>query len=129
MTIRAESTGGKRPVGVLREVLMARRVEQIDHMSGVVELHHGRGNGKCPARVPWPSQSEAAWRFDLRALIVPASAIALPNSSSFLGDGRLASVWMGNDGEGTTSRYLARDIGRRCRVGGHAGAGVGTRRG
>ena len=51
----------------------------------------------------------------------------IAEQQQFLGDGRLASVWMGNDGEGTTSRYLrARTSAEGAVLSGHAGAGVGT---
>ncbi len=32
--------GGERPVGVFREVLVARRIEQVEHQAGVFEGHH-----------------------------------------------------------------------------------------
>jgi hypothetical protein len=61
-------------------------------------------------------QSEVAWRALLRPLTVPASWIAPPKSSSFLGQRRLAGVGVGNDREGAPFGDVAQDFGGKAAV-------------
>ena len=74
---------GQRAVRVLAEVLVARRVEQVERAVRVVERHHGRRHARCRARARPSSSRCVARRRSPRALTAPASWIAPPNSSSF----------------------------------------------
>ena len=48
ITITAEIDRGERAVGILRKILVARRVEQFEHAAGVLEGHH-RGDHRDAA--------------------------------------------------------------------------------
>ena len=73
---------GERAVGVLREVLMARRVEEIEDAAAIFEGHHGGDDGDAALALdPHPvgaGLAPVALRLDLTA-----SWIAPPNSRSF----------------------------------------------
>ncbi len=108
----------QRPVGILREVLMARRVQNVDAEALILELHDGRGHGN------------AALLFDLhpvgdrraRVLFALDGARLRDRSAveqEFFGEGGLAGVRMRNDREGPaaadpifdTVLFAAPDIG------------------
>ena len=72
----------QRAVGVFGEILVARRVQQVDDaaVKGNCITEEVTEMPRCCSSL---IQSEVAWRAALRPLTVPASWIAPPNSSSF----------------------------------------------
>jgi len=111
--------GEEGPVGVLGEVLVARRVEQVDRMTLVVELEDRRGDGDAALLLqlhpvgrrvpPGPARLHAAREVD-------GSAV----EQQLLGQRRLARVRVGDDGEGAPARHLLLELGR------HGGAAFTT---
>ena len=98
---------GERAVGVLGEVLVARRVEQIEHAAVVVEGHH-RGDHRNAAlaldRHPVGAGGAAvALGLDLAGEIDGAA-----EQQQLLGQRGLAGVRVGNDGKGAPALHLGR---------------------
>ena len=118
---------GQHAVGVFREILVARRVEQVDHMLAVLELHHRAGD------------RDAALLFDLHPVGGRmAAALARLDGAGQLdrageqqqlfGQRGLAGVRVGDDAEGAAARHFARGVGARRDIGGDGlrhRAGVG----
>jgi hypothetical protein len=71
---------GQGTVGVLAEILVARRVEQVEGEPLVLEAHHRRGDRDAALAL---DQSERTRRRSPRAFTSPASWSAPPNSSNF----------------------------------------------
>ncbi len=98
--------GGERAVGVLAEILVAGRVEQVEGEAAMLEAHHRRAHGDAalalhlhPVRAHAPA---LAARLDLAGkLDRPAE------QQQLLGEGGLAGVGVGDDGEGAPPRDLA----------------------
>ncbi|EWS64606.1 hypothetical protein Y695_02148 [Hydrogenophaga sp. T4] len=102
--------GGQHAVGVFREVLVARGVEQVDHAVAVFHLHHGRRHG------------DAALLFDLHpvgrgvarglARLHRASDVdGAREQQQLLGQGRFTRVGVGDDGEGAATLHLLGNFG------------------
>ena len=70
--------GRQHAVGVLGEILVAGRVEQVDAVAAVVELQHGGADRRCRACFSSSIQSEVVARWFLRAVTEPASCTAPP---------------------------------------------------
>ena len=97
--------GGQRPVGILGEVLVARRVEQVEDAAAVLE-GHDRGHDRDAARL-----------LDRHPVRAGAAAVALgahlagkldgaAEEQQLLGQRRLARVRVRDDGEGAPSRHF-----------------------
>ena len=99
--------GGQRAVGVLREVLVAGRVQQIEHQAGVVEGHHaGRDRDAALALDLHPVRAGAAL---FAARPHRAGRADRPaGQQQVLGQGGLAGVRMADDSEGAPARGLER---------------------
>ena len=107
--------GGKRAVGVLGEVLVARGVQDIDFVSLVIKLHHGGGDRDAAllldvhpvggGRLPYLVALHGA-----RHLYLPAE------EQELLGERGLSSVGVGYDGECPSSLYLVHVVSLACRV-------------
>ncbi len=106
--------GGQHAVGVLGEILVARRVEQVDRVAGVVELHH-RARDR-----------DAALLLDLHPVRrrVPRALARLDGAGhldraaeeqQLLGQRRLARVRVRDDRERAAPRDVAHEIGRERR--------------
>ena len=104
--------GGQHPVGVLREILVAGRVEQVDRVPGVVELHHRARHrdaallldlhpvrGRVPRALP---RLHGAGEQDRAA-----------EEQQLLGQRRLAGVRMGNDRERPSPSDFVNDLATR----------------
>ena len=96
--------GDERAVGVLGEVLVARRVEEVDVVPLVLELHHARGDRDAalllelhPVRRRMPRGTP---RLD-RPGQMDGSAV----EEELFRQGRLAGVRMADDREGATGAY------------------------
>jgi hypothetical protein len=74
--------GGQHAVGVLGEVLVARRVEQVDDVLAVQRSASPRSDRDAALLLDL-HPVEVAWRDGLARLHAPAIWIAPPNSSSF----------------------------------------------
>ena len=96
----AEIDGGEGAVGILRKVLMARRVQEIKHATTIFEGHH-RGDDR-----------NTTLTFDshpIRASLTPVRLGAnftrklnrTAEKQELLGERRLARVGVGNDGKGS----------------------------
>ena len=111
---------GQHPVGVLGEVAVARRVEQVQNPVPVAELHDGRCDGDAPA----------AFQFCPVRGGRPALALAPHRArpgcqcpaveQELLGKGGLARVGMRDDRERAPSRRLSADFSGGRGVGAHA---------
>ncbi len=106
ITITAEFDRGERAVGVLGEVLVAGRVEQVEHAAGVLERHHRGHHG------------DAAVALDAHPVGARAAALALgadvagkldgaAGAQQVFRQGGLAGVGVGDDRE----RAAAGDLG------------------
>ena len=96
-------------VGVLGEVTVAGRVEQVDDRVAVGELHHRRGDRDAPLLLELhPVRSGGATTaagFDGAGLGREGAAV----QEELLGEGGLARVGVADDGERTTARrFLSR---------------------
>jgi len=97
--------GGQGAVGVLGEVLVAGRVEQVEHQAGVVEGHHaGRDRDATLALDLHPVRAGAPL---LAARPHRAGGADRPaGQQQVLGQGGLAGVRVRDDGEGASARGL-----------------------
>ena len=97
--------GGQRAVGVLREVLVAGRVEQVEDAAGMFERHDGGDDG------------DAALALDAHPVGAGAPALALganaagkldgaAGAQQMLGQRRFAGVGVGDDREGAAAGDL-----------------------
>ncbi len=105
-------------VGVFREVFVAGGVEQVDHMLAVGELHHRGGDGDAALLFHFhPVGGRVTVGF--ARLHGTGHGNGLAHQQQLLGDGGLARVGVGNDGEGAALR----DFGG---LRGHGGPGMKT---
>ena len=92
-------------VGVLREVLVARRVQQVEHLAVVLERHHRGADG------------DAALLLDLHPVRAGAAVLAAgahgpggadrpAGQQDMLGQGGLARIGVRDDGEGPAAAGL-----------------------
>ena len=97
--------GGQGAIGVFREILVARRVQQVEHLAVVLERHDRGGDG------------DAALLLDLHPVRTRAPVLAArahgarradgaARQQDMLGQGRLAGVGVSDDGEGAPPRSL-----------------------
>ncbi len=96
---------GQRAVGVFGEVLVARRVQQVDHAACVRELHDARGHGDSALlfeRHPVGRRVAGG----LAALDGPGQLDRTPEQQQLFGEGGLAGVGVRNDGEGAATRHF-----------------------
>ena len=119
ITITAEIDRREGAVGVLREVLVARRVEQVEHAAVVFEGHH-RGDDRDAAlaldRHPVrPGRPPVALGLDLAGELDGAA-----EQQQLLGQGGLAGIGMGDDRKGAAPIDLGRS--RQPDLGGLGGA-------
>ena len=101
---------GERAVGVFREVFMARRIEQVDDLAVVGELHHRGGDGDTALLF----QRHPVGRRMARGLAALDRTGELDRSSEqqeFFRQRGLARVRMGNDGESAPQRRLSCSFG------------------
>ncbi len=113
--------GGEHAVGILREILVARRVEEVHHAAVVVELQNGRAD------------RDAALFFQFHP-IARGGALVLARGHAagelngaaveqeFFGEGGFSGVGMRDDGKGPASRdfalgdtHISKGFGRRVR--------------
>ena len=97
--------GGQGAIGVFGEVLVARRVEQVEHLAVVLERHDRGADG------------DAALLLDLHP-VGPGPPVLAPRphgpgrangaagQQDVLGQGRLARIRVGDDGEGPAPRRV-----------------------
>ncbi len=123
---------GQRAIGVLGEVLVARRVEQVEDAVAVFERHH-RGDDRDAALAldAHPVGARLA-PVGLGACTSPASWIAPPNSSSFSvsvvlpasGCEMMAKVRRRLTGSGASIRSSGNSVTGICPIGGRKANGV-----
>ena len=105
--------GGEHAVGVLGEVLVARRVEQVDRVAGVLELHHGARHRDAALLLDLhPVRRRVA-----RALARLHGAGHLDRAAvqqQLLGQRRLARVRVRDDRERAPARDVAHEIGGKA---------------
>ena len=93
-------------IGIFGKILMARRVQQVEHRLLIFKRHHRRGN------------RDAAFLLDLHPVRFGAACLAArldppggmdrtTQQQQMLGQGGLARVGMGNDREGAAARGFA----------------------
>ena len=103
---------GERAVGVLGEILVARRIEQVEHAPGVFERHHRGHHGN------------AAVALDAHPVRARAAALALGAHVAGELDGAagaqqvfrqcgLAGIGVGDDREGAAAGYFGGGVGHR----------------
>jgi len=99
---------GQHAVGVLAEVAVTRRVEQVEHMIAIRELQHGRRDGDAslllhlhPVRGGRALTGAGAHR--------PGFLHRAGVQQEFLGEAGLAGVGVADDGERSTTRGLRQD--------------------
>ncbi len=100
---------GEGAVGVFGEVLVAGGVEQVDHVLAVGELHHRGGDGN-PALLLHGHPVGSGVAVGFARFHRAGDFDGLAHQQQALGDGGLARVGVGNDGEGTALR----DFGGLC---------------
>jgi hypothetical protein len=97
---------GEDPVRVLREVAVAGRVEQVDHVVAVRELQHRRADRDAPLALELHPvrrrRPPSVARFD-----GPCSLHGAGVEQELLGERRLAGVGVADDGEGPAAGRLA----------------------
>jgi hypothetical protein len=91
----------QRAVGVFGEVLMARRVEQIDDAIFVGKLHHGRRHGNAALLFQAHPVGGRVAR-GLAALHGARHLNGAAEQQELLGQGGLARVGVGNDGKSSS---------------------------
>ena len=92
-------------VGVLREILVAGGVQNIDAKAVVAELHGGGGHRDAPLLFDLHPVGDGV-AGGLFALHRPGHGDGPAIEEEFLGEGGLARVGVGNDGEGPSPLYL-----------------------
>ncbi len=100
--------GGQRAVGVVGEVLVARRVEQVQDRAAIFERHHRGGNRDAALALDrhpvGPRPALVLLGLDLAGELDGAA-----EQQQLLGQRRLAGVGVGDDGEGAPALDLARE--------------------
>ena len=106
--------GGERAVGVFREVLVARRVEQVEDVAVVIEGHHRRDHRNAAValdRHPVGARRAAvALGLDLAGEVDGAA-----EQQQLLGQRGLAGVRMGDDGKRAPALHFRGERGERHR--------------
>jgi len=95
--------GRERAVGVLREVLVARRVEQVEDAAAVLEGHH-RGDDRDAALALDVHPVRAGLGAVVLGLDLAGELDGAAEQQQLLGQRRLAGVRVGDDGEGAPPR-------------------------
>jgi hypothetical protein len=95
-------------VGVFREVLVARGVEQVDHVVAEFELHH-RGRHRDAALLLDVHPVRGRMAAALAALDGAGQLDRAREQQQLFGQRGLAGVGVGNDAEGAAARDFARD--------------------
>ena len=91
---------GQRAIGVFREILVTRRVQQVDDAVAIRELHHRTGDRDAALLLePHPVRGRVARR--LAALDGSGHLDRAAEQQQFLGERGLARVRMRNDRKGT----------------------------
>ena len=98
--------GGQRPVGILRKVLVARRIEQVEDTIGIFEGHH-RGDNRDAAGALDPHPVRPRLRSGLLRLDSAGELDCTAKQQELLRQGRLAGVRMRDDREGPAAGGLA----------------------
>ncbi len=94
--------GGQGAIGVFREVLVARRVQQVEHLAVVFERHDRGGDRNAPLLLDLhPVRARPAVL--AARLDRPGRAHGAARQQDVLGQGRLTGVRVGDDGEGPTA--------------------------
>jgi len=109
ITMTAEFDGGQGPVSVFREILVARRVEQVEDAVAILE-GHDEVTTEMPRSRSMPIQSERVWRRLALARNLAGKLDRAAEQQQLFGQRGLARVRVRDDGE----RAPARDG-----VGGH----------
>ena len=103
-------------VGIFREVLVARGVEQVDDVAAKFELHHRGGDGNAALLLDLhPVRRRVAARFT--RLDGTGHLDRARKQQQFFRQRGLTRIRVGNDAEGAAARHFARDHGRRLAAG------------
>ena len=103
ITITARVGGGERAVGVFRKILVARRVEQIEHRALIFERHHRGGDGDAALLLDLhPVRTRAAC--GPARLHLPRETDGAAQQQQMLRQRGLARVGMRDDGKGAPAR-------------------------
>ncbi len=97
------------PVGIFREILVARRVEQIDDAVAVGELHH-RGGDRDAALLLEAHPVGGRMTCRLAPLDGASHLDGAAEQQQLLGQRGLAGVGVRDDGEGTSTPDLVRNF-------------------
>ena len=95
--------GGQHAVGVLGEVAVARRVEQVDDVVAVGELHHRRADRDAALLLHLHPVADVADRRPSRAVTAPADLHRAGVEQELLRQRRLAGVGVADDRKGATA--------------------------
>ena len=102
--------GGQSAIRILRKVLVARRVEQVEDATLVLEGHNRGDDGDAPLALDAHPVRARAAALALRAHI--ARELDRPaRAQKPLGQGGLASIGVGDDRERAASRDLGQSVG------------------
>jgi hypothetical protein len=104
--------GGQHAVGVLRKILVAGRVEQVDRMPGVVELHH-RARHRDAALFLDFHPVRGGVTGALPRLDGAREQDRAAEQQQLFGQRRLAGVGVGNDRKGAPASDIAFEIGSK----------------
>ncbi|MDT4841949.1 hypothetical protein FQZ97_758270 [compost metagenome] len=102
--------GGEHAVGVFREVLVTRGVEQVDHAVAVFHLHHGRRHRNATLLFDLHPVGRGVAR-GLARLHRAGDVDGAREQQQLLGQGRFTRVGVGNDGEGAATLHLLGNFG------------------
>ena len=92
--------GHQRPVGIFRKILMAGRIQQIDHVALIGKLQHRRGDGNAAFLLHrHPIRGGAALIAARPHTAGQVDGVAV--KQQFFGQRGFAGVWMRNNGERT----------------------------
>ena len=96
-------------VSVLREILMPRRIQNIDAVTSVIELQHGRGNRNTSLLLNLHPVRHCMTGGGL-SLYGSSQIDGAPVEQKFLRQSRLTGIGMGNDRKGAPLLYFIRKI-------------------
>ena len=102
---------GQNPVGILGEILVPGRVEQVDRVVRVVELHDRAGDRDAALLFDFHPVGRRVARA-LARLDGPRHLDRAPVEQQLLGQRGLARVGVGDDGERPPARDVAHEFGR-----------------
>ncbi len=97
--------GGQRPVGVLGKVLVARRVQKVEHEAFELEGHHGCHDRNAALALDLHPVGTGIAAFAL-GLDLPRQIDGAAEQQQLFGQRGLAGVRMGNDGKGPPPRHF-----------------------